>query len=140
MARNRYCQDKFVPKNPKKYTGTYPIIYRSQWELSVMNFFDTNRSIISWSSESIEIPYADPISNKWRTYYPDFIVKYKKGSKEVVELIEVKPLCQTSMQHAKTKRDKEAVILNEAKWNYATRWCDKNNIKFRILTEKDIYL
>lgn len=140
MKKNRYIQGVYKPKNKEKYVGKEYPIYRSSLECTAMNYFDNCRHIIAWSSESIQIPYADPISKKWRTYYPDFMIKYVKHGKEHVELIEIKPLSQTSMQFAKSKRDKEAVILNEAKWKYAINWCNKNSIKFRIITEKDIYL
>lgn len=139
--KTKYHQGKFYPVNRKKLIGNSDFcIYRSSWELSVMRFFDNSSSIINWSSEFIKINYMDPITKKWRTYYPDFIIKYKKNNIEITELIEVKPRCQAYRQFAKSKKDKEALLLNEAKWKYARKWCEQNNIKFRILTEKEIYI
>ncbi|AXH72828.1 MAG: head completion protein [Caudoviricetes sp.] len=139
--KTKYHQGKFFPKNKEKFVGSNDFCtYRSSWELSVMNFFDDNPYILNWSSELIKINYMDPITKKWRTYYPDFIIKYKKNNIEYTELVEVKPRCQAYQQYAKSKKDKEAFILNTAKWKYALKWCEKNNAKFRILTEKDIYL
>lgn len=139
--KTKFHQGKFYPKNKEKFISRSDhCIYRSSWELSVMRFFDDNSNIINWSSEIIKINYMDPISKKWRTYYPDFIIKYKKNNNEYTELVEVKPRCQAYKEFAKSKKDKEAFILNSAKWKYALQWCNKNNANFRILTEKDIYL
>jgi hypothetical protein len=55
---------KFKPKNPEKYAGRGSIRYRSSWELKFMNFLDENPSIKNWASESISIPYKNPIANK----------------------------------------------------------------------------
>lgn len=139
-GRNRFHQGEFTPKNKEKYVGKLPCTYRSSWEITCMRFFDNSKDILKWSSESIKINYMDPFTKKWRTYYPDFIIKYKKNNIEITEIVEVKPLNQTDMVHAKSKRDKEACVLNEAKWKYARQWCDNNNILFRVITEKDIYL
>ena len=37
------------------------IIYRSSWELRVMNYFDRNPNILQWASEEFSIPYRSPI-------------------------------------------------------------------------------
>ena len=31
------------------------------------------------------------------------------------------------------------VVVNMAKWEAATRWCRQNRIKFRVITEDDIF-
>lgn len=139
--KTKYYQGYYKPENTEKYVGdTTQIYWRSSWELTVMKFFDKSKDILKWSSESIKINYMDPTTKKWRTYYPDFIIKYNKNGIEKTELIEVKPKSQSYPEFAKSKRDKDALILNEAKWKYARQWCEQNNISFRILTEKDIYL
>lgn len=140
MAKNKYHQGYFTPVNKQKYVGKLPCVWRSSWELSCMNFFDKNPNVLNWSSESLKINYMDPTTQKWRTYYPDFTVKYIKNGIIYTEIIEVKPQSQSYRQFAKSKRDKEALILNEAKWKYARNWCKNNNMTFRILTEKDIYV
>ena len=84
---------KFRPKNRKKYKGDpREIIYRSLWELKFMNYCDSSKDIINWSSEEIIIPYKSPIDNRIHRYFPDFYVKYKDHSGKVLEkVIEVKP-------------------------------------------------
>ena len=31
------------------------------------------------------------------------------------------------------------VVVNMAKWEAASRWCKQNRIKFRVVTEDDIF-
>ena len=57
MARHRYKQGNYTPRHPEKYKGTWPIIYRSSYELLFCKFCDDNTNVIEWSSESIVIPY-----------------------------------------------------------------------------------
>jgi hypothetical protein len=66
----------FLPKNPSKYNGNSKnIIYRSNWELRVMKYFDDHPNVIWWASEELPIPYVSPVDNKTHRYFPDFIVK-----------------------------------------------------------------
>lgn len=108
--------------------------------------FDTNPNILAWSSESVGIKYLHPFklaqghSNPVATYYPDYLIVYiDKNGKQHKEMIEVKPFKQTVMEAAKGKKDKEAVILNTAKWEAARAYCRNVGLKFRIITEKDIF-
>ena len=142
MAKGKYRQGKFTPKNPSKYVGKKIPTYRSGWEQRFMLFCDTNSSVKAWASEGIKIPYIDPTTGKRRNYIPDFLIQYvdAKG-KEITELVEIKPKNQTSIQAAgKSKRNQYAAVINEAKWKSAEAFCKQSNITFRILTEDDIFV
>jgi len=131
---------EFTPKNPGKYKGTYPITYRSSWENTVFNAFDNHPNVVEWASESIKIPYQHPFTGAPSMYVPDILVKFQdKKGKIRVELIEIKPAKETLAEKAKSKYDQAALIVNQAKWKAAAAWCQRNNIKFRILTEHDIF-
>ena len=53
---------KFSPKNYKKYKGDRTkIIYRSSWELRFMKWLDHNNNVLSWGSETVIVPYKNPI-------------------------------------------------------------------------------
>lgn len=138
--KSKYSTGTFVPKNPEKYVGKSLPTWRSSWENTVMKKFDEHKSVLKWDSEGVEIPYQDPTTLRWRRYIPDFLVLYvdKYGNKKR-ELVEIKPKCQTFESHAKSKRDKEAFKLNQAKWESAKKWCELNGFGFKILTEEDIY-
>ena len=86
------------------------------------------------------IPYFNPVKNKMSKYYPDFLVKVReKDGSEKVKMIEVKPSKETCMEAAKSKRDKLAVVVNQAKWEAARVFCQLNNMTFEILTELHLY-
>lgn len=136
---------KFIPKNPNKYVGNpNNIIWRSTWERRVMDWFDKNDSVISWSSEELHVKYFSPIDNKTHRYFPDFIVKMKdKNNKISIYMIEVKPEYQTKppSQKRKTKRfieEQKTYIINQSKWNAAENFCREQGWTFKIITEKDL--
>lgn len=138
----------FKPKNPSKYKGDPTcIIYRSSWELKLMDYLDRHPDIISWESEEFFIPYRSPIDNKIHRYFPDFkVVKKIEGSTRTETLvIEVKPKSQSvPPTMKKTKPDKkyikEAVTygINEAKWNAARAYCADRMWKFIVMTEDQL--
>ena len=100
---------KFRPKNHKKYKGDFrEVIYRSSWELKFMQYCDTNKSIVKWSSEEIVIPYRSPVDNRIHRYFPDFYVKYKdvkgKFQEKVIEIKPAKQVKEPKMQKRRTKK------------------------------------
>lgn len=138
---SKYSQDNFIPKNPNKLLGNPTPFYRSSWELTVMTLLDNHPNVIQWASESITIPYINPLTGKRSVYVPDFFVLYRdKNGKERAELIEVKPAKEAIAENAKSKRDKAALIVNTAKWAAALTYCKKSGINFRVLTEDQIYI
>jgi len=141
----KFQQGIFKPKNFMKYKGdSTKIVYRSSWELKFMKYLDMNDRVISWNSEEVIIPYISPIDNKQHRYFVDFWVKFntKDGIKEF--MIEIKPYTQTQMPKQPKRRTQryltevETYIVNQAKWKYAKAYCDKNNMTFLVITEKNI--
>ena len=137
----KFARGKFTMRHPEKYVGTKVPTYRSSWEWSFMNFCDTNKSIIKWASEAINIPYRDPLTGRQTIYVPDFFIQYiDKNNKMIVELIEIKPASQTILERVgKNKYNQMQFIKNQAKWKAATVWCKQQGIRFRILNENDIF-
>lgn len=139
MSR-KFAQGVFKPTNPQKYIGKGQIFARSSWETRMMIWLDTNPSIEQWASESIIIKYKHPFTGRIASYIPDFFVVYTdKNGKKNAEIIEVKPNSQTSLTEAKSKYDKEAAIINMAKWEAARAFCKANNLVFRVVTEKQMF-
>lgn len=105
-----------------------------------MTMCDDHPNILQWGSEVIRIPYFNPILNKATTYVPDFLIVYvDRNGKNHSEVIEIKPLKETNILAAKTKRDAIAIAINMAKWQAAELWCKKNGMRFRIMTENSIF-
>lgn len=138
---SKYAQGYYTLKNPQKYVGTNRPKYRSGWELTFMLFCDNNDKVLQWASESIQIPYKNPITGKNTIYVPDFFIVYEnKYGKKQVELVEIKPKKQSIIEEKVTSaRDKLAVIVNHAKWQAATAWCKHKGITFRVVNEDHIF-
>jgi len=136
----KYSQGRFVPKNPSKLIGKAEVVFRSSWELTVMNFLDTHPSVIQWASESVKIPYTNPLTGRRSQYVPDFLVLYQdKSGRQRAELVEVKPKKEAMLENAKSKRDKAFLMINQAKWQAAMAWCAKNGVTFRLITEDHLF-
>tara|TARA_B100001287_G_C22685712_1_gene533457 strand:- start:2526 stop:2960 length:435 start_codon:yes stop_codon:yes gene_type:complete len=137
----RFAQGKFVCKNPGKYVGNKKPTYRSSWEFAFMRFCDEHPGVTQWASEAIKIPYRNPLTGKNTIYVPDFFINYsdKNGSNHA-ELIEVKPQNQSLREKVGNSRHNQAsYILNKAKWGAANHWCKQQGLRFRVITEKDIF-
>jgi hypothetical protein len=73
---------------------------------------------------------------------PDFIVKYKDAEGNVItEVIEIKPMVQSVVTRGKkvSAYDQVQLVINHAKWTAAKAVCDAAGIKFRVLTEQQMF-
>jgi hypothetical protein len=63
-----------------------------------------------------------------------------KKQKKVAELIEVKPNNQAKFESVgKNAQNRAALVVNRAKWEAANKWAKNKGIRFRVLTESDIF-
>ena len=144
MAK-KFAQGRYNMKHPEKYLGNKNPLYRSSWEFAFMKFCDENPNVAKWASESIRIPYKNPLTGRHTIYVPDFFIAYsdKKG-KQRAELIEVKPERFTkppSPQKRKTRKHLQEIAqygVNEAKWKSAQDFCKAQGMEFKIVTEKEL--
>jgi|TARA_B110000444_G_scaffold261440_2_gene313623 hypothetical protein len=137
----KFAQGRFEMKNPSKYVGTKTPMARSSWETVFMKMLDEHQGVAKWASESIQIPYRNPLTGKHTIYVPDFFIVYadKKG-KQHAEVIEVKPKNQSFRESVgKSRYNQEQYLLNMAKWEAATAWCKQKGLRFRVVTEEDIF-
>jgi hypothetical protein len=143
-----FKQGFYIPKNPQKYIhinnrlneGNRFPKYRSSWELKFFKFLDNTESIRYWTSEPLGIKYYHPFKQKICNYYPDFMFMRacQTPEGEILKkiIVEIKPSGQATKP--KTAYEKEQFYINKAKWKAAKEFCDKNNMEFCILTEKDL--
>ena len=137
---SKYAQGKYQVKNVDKYMGKRLPSYRSSWEFAFMNFCDNNPAVLNWVSEGVKIPYFNPVSGKNTIYVPDFLIVYiDANQRKHTELVEIKPSTETTMESARSYRDKLMVAMNMAKWAAADSWARANNMRFRVVTEYDIF-
>jgi hypothetical protein len=136
----KWAQGQYIVQNREKYVGKGTPRYRSGWEHSFMRFCDSNDHILQWASESIAIPYRNPITGKMTNYVPDFLITYRTRNNTVkAELIEIKPKKQSVVEDRMSSRDRAVVAVNYAKWDAATKWARRNGMTFRVITETDMF-
>ena len=80
-------------------------------------------------------------------YFVDNTVHIQEGDKVIKYLIEIKPSKQTRKPSMHGNKKRSTVIheastwsVNQAKWEAAKIWGDKNGYIFQIVTEKDLNL
>jgi hypothetical protein len=131
----------YTPQNPQKYLGDpRKIRFLSSWELRFMQSCDMNPNVLQWGSEEFKIQYWNPIKNRVANYFPDFIIKYRNARGEVItEVIEIKPKKQSVITKKTSTYDKLHLIVNHAKWQAAVAVCESHGIKFRVVTEDDLF-
>jgi len=123
--KTKAIKGKFKPSKLFKYRGNpNRIIYRSLWERRFMLYCDRSDQIISWVSEEVEIPYYDSERQKWRTYYPDFLIR-TEDSRSI--LVEIKPRTQWNWQN------------NKDKWDAAIDFCNRKGYTFKVLGQSELY-
>jgi hypothetical protein len=105
--------------------------YKSKLEEKFLRFIDTNPNVKQWGYELVVIPYI--FEGKQHKYYIDIFVELVDGRKEIWE---IKPfaIIKQDKDFFGTNMDEE-YARNTAKWNYARDWADRNNMKFRIISE-----
>ena len=147
MNRKRTSQFKqgiYRPQHQEKYKGTFPITYRSSWELKLMRWCDLNPNVLTWGSESVVVPYQNPLTGRVSRYFIDFNVCMRDRVGELKKfLIEVKPFDQTQppVQKKNTKshmRRLAEYVKNQAKWKAATDFAANKGYQFVVLTEKQL--
>jgi hypothetical protein len=145
MYTNTY-KGRYRVANAPKYKGDITnIVYRSLWELRFMRWCDTSKSVVEWGSETVIIPYISPVDNKIHRYFVDFYIKIITKTNIIEKyLIEIKPEKFTKPPEIPTKKTKRFIDevfqygVNDAKWKAAFEFCNDRNMKFIILTEKDL--
>lgn len=148
MKKNRnYRQGIYTPLNKEKYKGSFPIIFRSSLELCFMKWVDQNPNIITWGSESVIIPYQNPLTGRVSRYFTDFNIVLKDKNGELKKfLVEIKPHSQTLPPVQKNRKTKSLIyqqaeyVKNQAKWAAATAFCASHKSTFVIITEKHLGL
>lgn len=143
---------KYIVKNLDKYAGDpRNIVARSRWELAYMQILDNSPVVLKWVSEpkNLNIRYIDPTAgidirsgkvipkkNGTSVYWPDFIIQYKDGSTDIVE---IKPEKESRASMANSMYDKLMLVKNMAKWQAADRFAKSIGARFRVLTEAQLF-
>jgi hypothetical protein len=137
---SKWAQGTYQPLNPDKYIGKGQPRFRSGWEHAFFRFCDNNDAVLQWASESISIPYRNPVTGKMSNYVPDILMTYRTRNNQIrAEVIEIKPKKQSVIESKMNARDRAVVAINYAKWDAATKWCKRQGLIFRVITEDDMF-
>lgn len=132
----------YTPENIEKYKGNVPIVMRSRMERKFAEWCDRHPRILMWSSETVTVPYYNPVKKRKATYYPDFIVKLRTNDGDKIYVIELKPESQTvKPKYSKRKsllNEQMVYLINQAKWQACESFCSKYGYKFMVITNESL--
>jgi len=124
-----YKYEKMQRKKRKWKEGLFDSIkmgkkihYRSSWERDVMICLEKCADVNEYyGDDHLCIPYY--IHGKPHRYWPDFTVNLQNNE---TYILEIKPVDQAEWE------------INQAKWEYAVKYCNKRDWKFQVWTQKHI--
>jgi len=140
-----------IENNNRTFTLTMnDPIYRSSWEQRLMAMLDKNANVLRWGFENVIVPYIN-YDGKQHRYIMDFYCEIFQGKDTPTKkmLIEVKPFQQTQKPIRPKNNNRKAMnrfmyesktyITNQNKWKATKLFCKKNNMEFKVMTEKDLF-
>lgn len=99
------------------------VYYESSWEEDYFKYLDSNPQVLEFQPHPFIIKYKYD-NGEIHRYTPDVLVTYHDGHKE---LIEIKPESQVDWD------------INLWKFDAARKYCSKNSMIFKVITENEIY-
>lgn len=122
----KQLEDGTLPSNPKVKSGIFrseklnlDILYRSSWELEILEQLEIDIEVVYYDTEINCVPYEyDGVGH---VYIPDVCVWYDDGD---YEILEIKPSCYIDHPRNQAK-------FKAASWVYGDR--------FVVLTEHEIF-
>ncbi len=138
-------ESKSVMNSIRLKDGEVEVNYKSSLEFKAFRYCDMNKYIKSWSVEPFSVKYLKPTTMKYHRYFIDLFIEFENGQKF---LVEVKSSGETIEPKKPSKKTQKAIlnyqkalqtyIVNQAKWKAATEFAESNNMRFIILTEKEL--
>lgn len=101
-------------------------MYRSSYELIAFDIFEQQKDVVRYDYEPFSIPYIC-VNGLERRTVPDFLVYYKDGTKEIIE---VKPFYKIERNIGNTN---EKISATE-------HFCKEKGMKFSVMSEKQLNL
>jgi hypothetical protein len=143
---------KFIPPTDKTMKGfkivneSVQVFSRSSYELRAFRYADSNPAITKWSAEPFAIHYVKPTDFKKHRYFVDMYLEFVSGDKYLVEIKPYNetqppktPKRKTPKSEVNFKKAQETYAINQCKWEAAKHFAAQNNMKFIILTEKELF-
>jgi hypothetical protein len=67
------------------------------------------------------------------------VTSFSASAQKYLEMIEIKPRKQSLIEERQSQRERAQVAINHAKWDQAVKWCRRNGLTFRVITEDQIF-
>jgi TnsA endonuclease-like protein len=116
--RRHYHTGIFVTKSGVEYK------YRSGWEFQYMKYLDASTDVLSWTYESVVIPYVSNVkTGKIRKYHPDFFIEWSDARREIIEIKPSKRVGQVKVQK---------------KLKAAEEHCRAHGLTLKVITEVEL--
>lgn len=139
-------QGAFHPNNPDKYVGNLcQIYYRSGWEFEFYKWLDDSPNVVRWSSESVQVPYINPLDKKQHRYFIDVYMEVMMGGEKIKWLIEIKPHKYTVFPKQPKKKTQSAMknyvidynktLVNIAKFKAAKYYSEQLGALFGVVSK-----
>lgn len=113
----------------------YDEAYQSKLELNYYKILD-KYNVFYQNNKSIYLPYIHPKDNKTHYYVPDLLIFEDYRFNKIIEIIEIKPY---EFAYNPNQRDGEYYEITKRKLCTLRMHCLTNNIKYTIITEKEVY-
>jgi len=120
---SRYISGYFYSKKMQK-----EIFYQTSLELSALEMFEKDENI--WSIERCPFSIKYKMNGSFHYYTPDYFLNEKI-------IYEVRPLWIFGNWYRKKRP--EVYQNNLIKFKAAKKYCKKNNLEFKVMTEKYLY-
>ena len=138
-------ESKSVMNSVRINEGNLEINFKSGLEYKAIKYFDMNKFVNKWSLEPFAVKYYKPTTGKFHRYFVDFFIEFENNQKFLVEIkssgetIEPKkPSKKTQKAILNYQKALQTYIVNQAKWKAATEFAESNNMRFIVLTEKEL--
>lgn len=169
MGENGYYQSFFKPENPGKCVNLQlvesfkvcpkdnvrmksfgkPPYARSSYESRMFKWLDTNKNVLSWGSEVIQLDYINRNDKQLHKYWVDVYMVMKHSDGLVRKhIVEIKPKKKTLPPKPPKKKSRKAMfnyemamaefVQNKSKWDAAIKWADSNGFVFSVVTEEEL--
>lgn len=110
---------KYYLSHPEKnLKGSKYIVFKSKLEAMFIKFLDTSPDVMKWDYENPmnTIQYYDPVQQKQRRYFIDFVMWVRSGTCIREIWVEIK----SSGETVPPKKGRNTIVYNESLRTYAT--------------------
>lgn len=144
----KYHQGIYKPIHPEKCLNKNLVEFRSGLEYKYFYKIDKSPNVIRWGSETVWVPYYNPIKKRTAQYWVDLYLETKSHGTMIVEIKpkkEIKAITENKppkMTKAKKKTtflyESKMFYINKNKWETAKQFAENKGWTFWCISEDDL--